>query len=49
MVLKEMIFNSFYVVVLKEVIVNILYSWEGVMVLKELIFNILYSGMVWWS
>ena len=42
MVLKELIFNSFYiwegVVVLKELILTVL-LWEGVVVLKVLIFN----------
>ena len=33
MVLKELIFNSFY-------------YWEGVVVLKELIFNSFYFGQV---
>ena len=35
-VLKELIFNSFY-----------LEGWEGVVVLKELIFNNFYYGRVW--
>ena len=35
--------------VLKELIFNSLYSWEGVVVLKELIFNSFYVGRVWWS
>ena len=37
MVLKELIFNSFY------------FQQEGVVVLKELIFNSFYFGRVWWS
>ena len=47
MVLKELIFNSFYfkgVVVLKELIFNSFYLWEGVVVLKELFFNSFYLG-----
>ena len=42
MVLKEVIFNSFYI-------------WEGVVVMKrdlkvwEVIFNSFYFGQVWWS
>ena len=48
MVLKELIFNSFYfgkvkLMVLKELI------FKGVVVLKELIFNSFYFGKVWWS
>ena len=37
MVLKEIIFNSLYLI------------GEGVVVLKELIFNILYFGRVQWT
>ena len=43
MVLKELIFNSFYfwrdVMVLKELIFNSFYFWKGMLVLKEVIFN----------
>ena len=51
-VLKELIFNSFYigmeVVVLQELIFQFLY-WEGVAVLQELIFNSFLFRRVWWS
>ena len=51
MVLKELIFNSFYiwegVVVLKELIFNSFYIWEGVVVLKELILTVSTLGKVW--
>ena len=54
MVLKELIFNSFYiwqegVVLLKELIFKVSTCWEGVVVLKELIFNSFFFGWVWWS
>ena len=52
MVLKELIFNSFYFgrvwLLLTEVIFKFL-IWEGVVVLKELIFNSFYFKRVWWS
>ena len=35
--------------VLKELIFNNLYFWEGVVVLKELIYNSFYFWRVWWS
>ena len=49
MVLKELIFNHFFilrmgVVVLKELIFNNFYCWVGLVVLKELIFNNFYLG-----
>ena len=50
-VLKELIFNSFYIgrvlMVLKGLIFNSFYYWEGVVVLKELNFNSFYIGRVW--
>ena len=53
MVLKELIFNSFYFGrvwwSLKELILTVSILWEGVVVLKELIFNSFYFGRVWWS
>ena len=53
-VLKELIFNSFY---LKELFGGLengncfltVSTWEGMVVLKELIFNSFYFGRVWWS
>ena len=45
MVLKELIFNSFYMVVMKELIFTFL---QVVVALKELIFNSFYFGQVWW-
>ena len=52
MVLKELIFNSFYVGgvgVPERTDLEQLILWEGVVVLKELIFNSLYFGTVQWS
>ena len=52
MVLKELIFNSFYLGGcggLERLNFNSFYFREGVVVLKELIFNSFYFGRVWWS
>ena len=54
MILKKLIFNSFYfevgLVILKELIFNCSnFGWVGVVVLDELFFNIYYLGRVWWS
>ena len=35
--------------VLKELISNTFYCWEGVVVLKELILTVSTTGRVWWS
>ena len=52
MVLKELIFNSFYigkVCGLERTDFLQFLLWEGVVVLKELIFNSFYFGRMWWS
>ena len=51
MVLKELIFNSFYFgwgVAVLELVFQFL-CWDDVVVWKELIFNSFYVGRVWWS
>ena len=52
MVLKELIFNSFYFGRCGGLERTDFYQflhWEGAMLLKELNFNSFYFGIVWWS
>ena len=51
-VLKELIFNSFYFGrcgVLERTDFQQFLFWKGVVVLKELIFNSFYIERLWWS